>query len=68
MFMALLQPTEEVQVGLEAARASKSGVMPALDVPNRAEIRLLVQELLAFNKARLEADPKLAEVVQSLEN
>lgn len=67
--MTLLHPKgTDAQIDLETDRSLESGVRTALDLPNRAEFRRLVQELLASNKVRLASDPKLAEVMQSLEN
>jgi len=36
------------------------------DLPNRADFRRQVENLLAFNNARLSSDSKLQEVVQKL--
>lgn len=67
--MALLKPEDaDTQIGIEADCSIKNVVGASLDVPNRADLRLRVQELLGFNKARLKSDPKLAEVMKSLEN
>jgi hypothetical protein len=65
--MALRQPSENVaQSNLETS--VESGIRPAVEVPGRVEFQQHVLQVLAFSKATLAADPRLAEVMKNLKN